>query len=252
MTPEAMLDRLGDRLKLLAGGARDVPERQRTIRGTLEWSYELLAEEERELFGRLGVFAGGFTLESAEDVCGAELDVLGSLVAKSLVQHTEGRYSMLETIRDYARERLGSDLHETAERHAAHLLALAENGWREKVERDAYWLGRLAPELDNIRTALDWLSDHDPERRLRLAAYTGWAWLMLSHLREGRSELEAALKPGGGDAWSRALALRGRASAPPTSAKARAGFVRRRRLSSSFGRSTIGSRRRGRWPCGRG
>ncbi len=207
ITPEAMLTRLGDRLKLLAGGARDVPERQRTIRGTLEWSYELLTEEERELFGRLGVFAGGFTLESAEDVCGADLDVLGSLVAKSLVQHAEGRYSMLETIRDYAREQLGDGLDQTAERHAAHMLALAETGWREKVERDAYWLGRLAPELDNIRAALDWLADRDPERGLRLAAYTGWAWLMLSHLREGRSELEAALEPGGGDAWARALAL---------------------------------------------
>ncbi|TML51870.1 MAG: hypothetical protein E6G15_11935, partial [Actinobacteria bacterium] len=207
MTPEAMLDRLGDRLKLLAGGARDVPERQRTIRDTLEWSYELLTDEERDLFSRLGVFAGGFTLEAAEDVCDADLDVLGSLVAKSLVRHAEGRYSMLETIRDYARERLGGDLDDTAERHAAHMLALAETAWREKVERDAYWLGRLAPELDNIRVALDWLADHDPERRLRLAASTGWAWLMLSHLREGRSELEAALELDGGDAWARALAL---------------------------------------------
>jgi len=103
LTPEAIVERLGDRLKLLTGGARDVPERQRTLRDTLEWSHELLSEDEQRLFARLGVFVGGFTLEAAEAVCEADLDVLASLVDKSLVRHDGGRYSLLETIRAYAR-----------------------------------------------------------------------------------------------------------------------------------------------------
>jgi predicted ATPase/class 3 adenylate cyclase len=207
LTPEAMLERLGDRLRLLSGGARDVPERQRTIRDTIEWSYELLSNEERSLFARLGPFAGGFTLEAAEAVCDAELDALTSLVAKSLVQHTDGPYSMLETIRAYALERLGDARDEVAERHASYFLVLAEQGWTERFEREAYWRARLEPELDNLRAALDWLTERDSERELRLAAYLGFLWSRLSHFREGRSRLEAALGRSTKDPRARALAL---------------------------------------------
>ena len=101
-----MLARLGERLKLLKGGPRDAPERHRTLAQTLAWSYDLLSEDERSLFARLGVFAGGFSLEAAEAVCDADLDTLGSLVDKSLVRREGERFAMLETIREYALERL--------------------------------------------------------------------------------------------------------------------------------------------------
>jgi predicted ATPase len=101
-----ILERLEQRLPLLTGGARDLPERQRTLRATIEWSYELLSPEEQRLFALLAVFRGGCTLEAAEDVAGADLDTLQSLVDKSLLRHSEERYWMLETIREYAAERL--------------------------------------------------------------------------------------------------------------------------------------------------
>ncbi len=104
--PAALLARLEQRLPLLAGGARDAPERQRTLRAAIAWSYDLLEEHEQRLFARLAVFAGGWTLEAAEAVCEGDLDTLASLVDKSLVRAREGRFSMLETIREFARERL--------------------------------------------------------------------------------------------------------------------------------------------------
>ena len=115
-----ILERLEQRLPLLTGGARDLPERQRTLRATIEWSYELLAPEEQQLFSRLAVFLGGCTLEAAEEVAEAELDTLHSLVDKSLVRHIGERYWMLETIREYAGERLraSGDLEVTERRHA--------------------------------------------------------------------------------------------------------------------------------------
>jgi predicted ATPase/class 3 adenylate cyclase len=194
LTPAAMLKRLGDRLQLLTGGARDLPERQRTLRHTLEWSYELLSEQEQQLFARLGVFAGGFSLEAAEAVCDAELEDLASLVDKSLIRHEEGRYSMLETIRAYASERL-EDLGATEPhmRLAAYFLPLVHEARREHLQREREWLDRLELEHDNLRASLDWLHEHDPALELELAGELGWLWLLRSHLQEGRERLEQAL-----------------------------------------------------------
>ena len=106
LTPQALLERLDRRLPVLTGGGRDVPDRQRTLRDTIAWSYELLDDSDRRAFRRLAVFAGSCSLEAADEVCEAELDVLASLVEKSLVRQEEGRLTMLETIREYAREQL--------------------------------------------------------------------------------------------------------------------------------------------------
>src|SRR6185503_6798693 len=123
LSTQQILERLDQRLPLLAGGARDVPERQRTLRATIEWSYELLNDDEQQLFARLGVFRGGCTLEAAEDVADADVDTLQSLVDKSLLRRTDDRYWMLETIREFAAEQTGE---ESRRRHAAYFLELAE------------------------------------------------------------------------------------------------------------------------------
>ncbi len=102
-----LLERLEQRLPLLAGGSRSAPQRQRTLRATIAWSHDLLTAAEQDLFARLAVFAGGCTLEAAEEICGADLDEIASLVDKSLLRRTGDRYWMLETIREYAAERLG-------------------------------------------------------------------------------------------------------------------------------------------------
>src|SRR5207237_1905730 len=106
LSTAAILERLEHRLDLLTGGARDAPERQRALRATIEWSHELLSDEDQRLFRRLAVFAGGWTLEQAEEGCDADLDALRSLVDKSLVCRDGERYAMLETIREYAADRL--------------------------------------------------------------------------------------------------------------------------------------------------
>jgi non-specific serine/threonine protein kinase len=164
-------DRLGRSLGLLSGRDRTSPERQRTLRGALDWSYELLDQEERELFARLSVFAGGFTLEAAEVVCGGEgveseevLDLLSRLVEKSLVLVTrrsgETRYRLLEPARQYAAEKLdeSGEEEQTQERHAGYYLALAEEAEPELREQQV-WLERLGTEHGNFRAALGWALD---------------------------------------------------------------------------------------------
>src|SRR5205807_362777 len=128
LTSAQILERLEQRLPLLTGGARDLPERQRTLRATIEWSYGLLTPEEQQLFARLAVFRGGCTLEAAEKVAGADVDTLQSLVDKSLIRHMRDRYWMLETIREYAAERLieTPDASDVERRHADFFIALAE------------------------------------------------------------------------------------------------------------------------------
>jgi predicted ATPase len=152
-----ILERLEQRLPLLTGGARDAPERQRTLRSTIAWSYELLSAEEQQAFRQLGVFAGGWSLEAAEQVAGADLDLLQSLLEKSLIRFDGERYSMLETIREFALESLQEtgELEETRRRHFDFFFALAvaadtsaEGGYGRQPQL-------LLPEGENLRAALD-------------------------------------------------------------------------------------------------
>jgi predicted ATPase len=158
LSAERILERLGERLDLFKGG-RDADPRQQTLRATIEWSHGLLAPKEQRLFARLAVFAGGCTLESAQDVCDADLDTMQSLVEKSLVRHTGERFWMLETIREYATERLeaSGEAEVLRRRHAEFLLGLAESA-NLSVERiEAGERHELViPEADNLRSAVDW------------------------------------------------------------------------------------------------
>jgi predicted ATPase len=214
LTPQAMLRRLDHRLRLLTDGARDAPERQRTLRGAIAWSHDLLSTEEQILFRRLGVFVGGCTLAAAERVYGASgdlsLDVLdgfAALVDQSLVQQGEGsdgepRFVMLETLREYALEQLDTagERHLVQQRHAADVLTLAAEAEPHlfMAERGR-WLRRLNEEQDNIRAALRFSSEQDdPELGLRLVGAL-WMWFLRRLLVEGRSWAEDLLAhPGAG------------------------------------------------------
>ncbi|MFN2419539.1 MAG: adenylate/guanylate cyclase domain-containing protein [Candidatus Limnocylindria bacterium] len=195
LTPEAMITRLIDRLKLLTGGPRDQPARHRTLRDTIAWSHDLLTGAERDLFACLSVFAGQFSLNAAESVCDADLDVLGSLVDRSLVRRDGDRFGMLSTIRDYAAERLAERGESAAvrERHAACFEALADHAYAERHRQSATMAYELALDHDDLRDALDWLSQTDPRRFSRLAGALGWFWHAHSHFVEGRARVEAAL-----------------------------------------------------------
>jgi len=196
LTPSQILERIAGRLDLLKGG-RDADPRQRTLRATIEWSYELLSPGEQELFARLSVFAGGCTLEAAEEVCDADLDTLQSLVEKSLVRFTNARYWMLETIREYAGERLeqtgeGVGL---ARRHARLFLELAERSepalW---AQRTGDWLPRLDPEEANFRAALEWSIDDSAESAVRLSGALYPYWEIRARQKEARVWLSRSLR----------------------------------------------------------
>jgi predicted ATPase len=191
LTTRQILERLEQRLPLLTGGARDLPERQRTLRATIEWSYQLLNQEEQRLFRQLGVFSGGCTFEAAEQVAGASLDALESLIDKSLLRQRDERYWMLETIREFAAEQLEE---ETRRRHAEHFLALAEEAEPHLTGDPGEWLRRLEAEHDNLRAALDWFqqrSDADGAQRLTGALFP--FWYQRGHFAEGRRRVEEAL-----------------------------------------------------------
>jgi predicted ATPase len=210
LPPQKMLERLSNRLKLLKGGARDLPTRQQTLRGTIDWSYELLEEDEKTLFGRLSVFSGGRTLEAIEEICDPEgdleaLDGVESLLEKSLLRQEVGpggepRFVMLETVHEYAREKLGEsgEAEEVRRRHAEYFLALARDAEPAlKGSEQLEWLERLEAEHDNLRAALGWaLESKDGELALRLAGALWWFWFVHGHLRESRAWLEAALAEG--------------------------------------------------------
>jgi len=201
--------RLKDRYKLLTGGSRVLQERQQTLRALVDWSYELLREEEQALLARLAVFAGGFDLAAAEHVCGSDplggddvLDLLGSLVEKSLVtldeSTTEPRYRMLETIRDYARERLEQrgDAVETASRHCAHFFQMAKDANRGLVgSEQAEWLRRLETEQDNVRTAiaLALSGGVDPLVAVKFAVAMLGFWTLRGYSTEGRGVVKSVL-----------------------------------------------------------
>jgi len=205
LSPRQMLERISQRLDVLKGRT-DAESRQRTLRTTLEWSYDLLSAEERLLFANLAVFAGGWTLLAAEQVASANLDTLQSLVEKSLIQHVDERFSMLETTREFALEQLaavGSD--EIRRGHAMFYTALAESVEPEKT-RD--WHEPLAAELGNLRSSLTFAEIVvEPELLLRLSAALGRFWLMYGLLQEGRGWLEKGLAGSTGPAAARARAL---------------------------------------------
>ena len=214
LSSEQIVERLEQRLPLLIGGARDLPERQRTLRATIEWSYDLLAPEEQRLFSRLAVFHGGCTLETAEEVADADLDILHSLVDKSLLRHTEERFWGLETIREYAAERLedSGQAEELRQRHAEHFLALAEEAEPHLVGGPSAreWLDRLEREHDNLRAALDRLEGSGERHRvLRLAGALSEFWDVRGHTAEGRRRLESALAHDERPTTARAKALNG-------------------------------------------
>ena len=211
LTPQAMLTRLERRFDLLTGGAVDLPERQQTLRNAIDWSYDLLGDDEKAMFSRLGVFVGGASLDAVESVCGAQdglgmgdvMDLASSLVDKSLVRLLEGsdgepRFNMLETIREYALARLEErgELEELQRRHAERFLQLAEAAEPELVRAgQATWLQRLDEENGNIRAALAWsLRTGDVELGLRMAGALVRFWSTRGHMAEGRRWLTDAME----------------------------------------------------------
>jgi predicted ATPase/DNA-binding SARP family transcriptional activator len=227
--PAALLPRLDHRLVLLSGGARDAPERQRTLRATIDWSYDLLEPVEQLLFARFAVFAGGCTIEAAESVCGNDVDVidpLASLTDKGLVRpegtDLEPRFTMLATIHEYATERLGvsAAAQELRRRHADYFLAFAEETEPNLVGtgRHAEWLDRLERDHDNFRAALDWFEAvADTDRAQRLAAALWRFWDLKGHLVEGRRRLESVVRADDRPTPARAKALSGAADMALTS-----------------------------------
>lgn len=209
LDPEALLARLTKSLGVLTGGARDLPTRHHTLRDTIAWSYELLRPAERALFARLAIFAGGWTLTSAAAVCDPDgalgvdvLDGLDTLVSQSLARptHESGtapRLRMLETIREFAWERLEArgEAATLQRRHATHFLALAEAASPQLVgPEQAVWMGRLDGDLDNLRAALAWARDRgEGEIGLRLAGALGRFWGERGYIGEGRDWLEGVI-----------------------------------------------------------
>ena len=209
-----ILERLGRRLGLLTAGTRDAPARQQTLRATIDWSYYLLLAEERELFARLAIFAGGWTVEAAEAICGAGLDALDGLVSKSLVTHAGARFGMLEMVREYASERLdqAGGRAGLADRHARYYLEYAERveldvrhgvsaAWKQRDEEDA-----------NLRLALDPFAETGGgDAELRLAAAIWEFWFSQGRWEESRRTLERALAAALGATEARVNAFRGAA-----------------------------------------
>jgi len=227
LSPSSMLTRLASRLQLLTGGARDLPERQQTLRAAMDWSYDLLNAAEQKLFRRLSVFVGGCNLEGVEAVCDTKgdldldlLDGMTSMVDKSLVQQVEqakgeSRFVMLETIREYALEKLEASGEEamTKRAHAAYCLVLAEEQATEQNDAEgAEWLERFALEHDNFRAGLEWLTETgNAEWGLRLGTALFRFWEIREYLAEARDRLGRLLKLPG--------------AAAPTKARTRALFA---------------------------
>jgi len=203
LPPAALAERLTETLDLLTEGARDLPQRQRTLRATLDWSYELLADDERALLARLSVFAGGITLHAIEAVVGTDsLPALATLVDNNLVRRIDAdapRFALLETIRDYAAEQLQArgESAELARRHLEHFLAIAEEAGERIIAggegyEDAF--GRLDADHDNIRAAFAWAADTgEVEIEARLVTALRWYWLVRGHLREARGMFDRTI-----------------------------------------------------------
>lgn len=226
LSVEQISSRLQDSFALLTGGSRTAMPRQRTLKAAIDWSYELLSEEERVLLRRLSVFAGGFTLGAAEEVCGDEgieeddvLDLLSHLVEKSLVlvvkRDDETRYRLLETVRQYGREKLEESGEEPDVRrhHAEFYLELAERVEPMINGKDrGFWLDRLDAEHDNLRAALAWSREEGKDEvGLRLAGSLSWFWYHREYWSEWRRWLDGALAIRDGDGGSRRTSARAKA-----------------------------------------
>jgi predicted ATPase/serine/threonine protein kinase len=216
LSPSLMLTRLASRLQLLTGGSRDLPQRQQTLRAAIDWSYDLLSAPEQKLFRRLSVFAGGCNLEGVEAVCDTKVDLdldlldgMASMVDKSLLQQVEpakgeSRFVMLDTLREYALEKLEASGEQplTKRAHAAYCLVLAEEEATEECRaQPADWQERFALEYDNFRAGLDWLTETgDAEWGLRLGTALFRFWDIREYLAEGRDRLGKLLKLAGAQA----------------------------------------------------
>lgn len=205
--PEILLRRLDDRFNLLTGGAADLPERHRALRATIAWSFDLLGESERDLFIRLSVFRGGWSLDAAEAVCGTAgrsdiLTDIQALLDSSLVrliaEEDEPRFSMLETVRDFAADLLekGKDAATVREAHAAYFLDLADSaGEGLRTSEQSSWLKRLEADHDNIRAGFRWHLAHGGAERVANAAWSLWMfWWIRSHLTEGLRCMNSTLR----------------------------------------------------------
>jgi predicted ATPase len=213
LSPKQIVERIATRLDLLKGG-RDAEARQQTLRATIEWSHDLLTPEEQRLFSRLAVFKGGCAVEAAEALCAADLDTVQSLVDKNLLRRSQERLWMLETIREFALERLeaSGEAEELRRRHAELFLGLVEEAepylYRESQTGGSEWLDRIEDELDNLRAALErFASCGDSESELRLAGAASEFWCARQHVSEGRRYLERALAPPVNPTRARAKAL---------------------------------------------
>jgi predicted ATPase/DNA-binding CsgD family transcriptional regulator len=227
LPPEAILPRLEDSLGLLTGGSRDLPDRLQTLRGTIAWSHDLLTEGARRLLATCSVFAGGASLEMIETVCDGSVDIglpvldgLQELVDQSLLRQVRrpgppaARYAMLETIREYAAERLDQmpEAGQIRGAHAAAFLALVEgDGSPHAGLARKEWLDRLDVEHNNVRAALSWYREQDPPTALRLAAAMAAFWSLRGHHTEGRQRLRELTGAVCGGGAARVSALNGAA-----------------------------------------
>ncbi len=212
LSPPQLLERLGSRLDLLKAG-RGADPRQQTLRATIEWSYELLDAEEQRLFARLAVFRGGCTLDAAEMVCDADIDIVQSLVDKSLLRvRDDERFWMLESIREFAVEQLehSGEAKGLRRQHADHFLALAEEAYPQLASDPKGWLLRLEAEHDNLRAAMDdFEAAGETQLVLQMSGALARFWYMRGHIIEPRRRLETALTRDDRPTPARARALRG-------------------------------------------
>jgi predicted ATPase/serine/threonine protein kinase/TolB-like protein len=213
LVPSAMLSKLESRLSFLTGGPRDLPERQRTMQGAIDWSHDLLDETEKAIFRRLSVFSASFSIEAAEAVCvtgdrdhGVQVvDTITSLLDKSLLNRIDGqggehRFSMLEVVREYAATALESAGEDDATKraHAEYFVSLGEKAEPFlQAAQSAEWLDRMEDDHDNLRSAMQWSLKNEPPMAVRLAVAVRNFWLLHSHLSEGYRWLKAALERGG-------------------------------------------------------
>jgi predicted ATPase len=219
--PETILERLEDHFNILSSTSRTAPERQQTLKATIDWSYNLLSDNEQVLFNRLSVFAGDFSLEAAEEVCSDKnvekrdiIDLLSQLVDKSLViaeNHEDGslRYRYLVPIQQYSLQKLNDAGEEDKlrERHLSHYLKMAEQAYKEQYKSQLKWLNKLEQEYDNLISALNWSFIHSDENFIIFAGYLGWLWFLHTRISTGRDYLERALSKCAGKTEAHARVL---------------------------------------------